>query len=177
MLARINTPQNLRKNPRIHSTGRGYRKNGRAATIGGSTPAFQPPAKWNQLQQFISIRLKCPHSTLLEVFLARAALVYNFTASQGLRRVRFNARAGALFFFRAFSNPWSVLSRGSVFGRTTRYATFGRTVGGLNRRSLNAFETTVTEEKAIAPAAKMGLRRMPKNGKRTPAATGMRMVL
>jgi hypothetical protein len=83
----------------------------------------------------------------------------------------------ALFFFRAFSNPWSVLSRGPVLVKTTRYATFGRTVGGLNRRSLNAFETTVTEEKAIAPAAKMGLRRMPKNGKRTPAATGMRMVL
>jgi hypothetical protein len=51
------------------------------------------------------------------------------------------------------------------------------TIGGLNLRSLNAFETTVTDENAIAPAAKIGLRRMPKNGKRTPAATGMRIVL
>jgi len=50
-------------------------------------------------------------------------------------------------------------------------------IGGLNFRSLKAFETTVTDEKAIAPAAKMGLRRIPKNGKRTPAATGMRIVL
>src|SRR4030043_1232099 len=45
--------------------------------------------------------------------------------------------------------------------------------GGLNLRSLNAFETTVTDEKAMAPAAKMGLRRIPKKGKSTPAATGM----
>jgi hypothetical protein len=50
-------------------------------------------------------------------------------------------------------------------------------IGGLNLLSLNAFETTVTDEIAIAPAAKMGLRRIPKNGKRTPAATGIRIVL
>jgi hypothetical protein len=50
-------------------------------------------------------------------------------------------------------------------------------MGGLNLRSLSAFETTVTDEIAMAPAAKMGLSRMPKNGKRTPAATGMRIVL
>jgi hypothetical protein len=50
-------------------------------------------------------------------------------------------------------------------------------IGGLNFRSLNAFVTTVTDENAIAPAARMGLRRMPRNGKRIPAATGMRMVL
>src|SRR4030043_16153 len=50
-------------------------------------------------------------------------------------------------------------------------------IGGLNLRSLSAFETTVTDESAMAPAAKIGLRRMPKNGKRTPAATGMRIVL
>jgi hypothetical protein len=50
-------------------------------------------------------------------------------------------------------------------------------MGGLNLRSLKAFVTTVTDEKAIAPAAKMGLRRIPKKGKSTPAATGMRIVL
>jgi hypothetical protein len=50
-------------------------------------------------------------------------------------------------------------------------------IGGLNLRSLSALETTVTEEIAMAPAAKMGLRRTPKNGKRIPAATGMRIVL
>jgi copper homeostasis protein CutC len=50
-------------------------------------------------------------------------------------------------------------------------------MGGLKLRSLRAFETTVTEEKAIAPAAKIGFRRIPKKGKRTPAATGMRIVL
>jgi len=33
-------------------------------------------------------------------------------------------------------------------------------IGGLNLRSLKAFVTTVTEENAIAPAAKMGLRRI-----------------
>ena len=50
-------------------------------------------------------------------------------------------------------------------------------IGALNLLSLNALDTTVTDEKAIAPAAKMGLRRIPKKGKRMPAATGMRIVL
>lgn len=35
-----------------------------------------------------------------------------------------------------------------------------------------AFDITDTELKLIAAAAIIGLRRMPKNGKRTPAATG-----
>ncbi len=34
--------------------------------------------------------------------------------------------------------------------------------------------TTVSDEKAMAKAARMGSRRIPKKGKRTPAATGMR---
>jgi len=50
-------------------------------------------------------------------------------------------------------------------------------MGDLNLRSLKALETTVTDEKAIAPAAKIGLSKIPKKGKRTPAATGMRIVL
>ncbi len=50
-------------------------------------------------------------------------------------------------------------------------------MGGLNFLSLNALETTVTDENAIAPAAKIGFRRMPKNGKRMPAATGIKIVL
>ncbi len=54
---------------------------------------------------------------------------------------------------------------------------FLRYIGGLNFLSLKAFETTVTEEKAMAPAAKIGLRRMPKKGKRMPAATGIKIVL
>jgi len=58
-----------------------------------------------------------------------------------------------------------------------QYSRLGQFIGGLNCRSLKAFETTVTDEKAIAPAAKMGLRRMPKKGKSAPAATGMRIVL
>ena len=33
---------------------------------------------------------------------------------------------------------------------------WGYSRGGLNRRSLSAFETTVTDENAIAPAAKIG---------------------
>ncbi len=50
-------------------------------------------------------------------------------------------------------------------------------IGALKFRSLKAFETTVTDENAMAPAARMGLSRMPKNGKRMPAATGIRTVL
>jgi hypothetical protein len=37
--------------------------------------------------------------------------------------------------------------------------------------------TTVTDDIPMAAAAKMGLRSMPKKGKRMPAAMGMRMVL
>jgi copper homeostasis protein CutC len=51
------------------------------------------------------------------------------------------------------------------------------TIGGLNLRSLNAFETTVTDEKAMAAAARIGSRRILKKGKRTPAATGIKTVL
>src|SRR5215218_752283 len=45
----------------------------------------------------------------------------------------------------------------------------------LARRSRRAFDTTVTDESAMAAAAKTGLRRpaSPKTGYRTPAATGM----
>jgi len=39
-------------------------------------------------------------------------------------------------------------------------------------RSLRAFPTTETEERLIAAAAMIGLRRMPKLGYRMPAATG-----
>ena len=50
-------------------------------------------------------------------------------------------------------------------------------IGGLNLFNLNAFETTVTDESPMAAAAKMGLSRIPKKGKRIPAATGIRIVL
>ena len=57
------------------------------------------------------------------------------------------------------------------------YAATASTSDGLNRLNLNALVTTVTEESAIAAAAKIGLSKMPKNGKRAPAATGIRIVL
>jgi hypothetical protein len=38
-------------------------------------------------------------------------------------------------------------------------------------------DTTVTEDSPIAAAAKMGLSKIPKKGKSTPAATGIRIVL
>ena len=50
-------------------------------------------------------------------------------------------------------------------------------IRGLNRLNLRALLTTVTEERPMAPAAKMGFNKMPKKGNRMPAATGMRMVL
>ena len=49
--------------------------------------------------------------------------------------------------------------------------------GGLNLLNLRALVTMVTEESPMAAAAKMGLSRMPKKGKSTPAATGIKMVL
>lgn len=48
---------------------------------------------------------------------------------------------------------------------------------GLNLLRRRALVTTVTDEKPIAPAASMGFSRMPKNGKSTPAATGIRITL
>jgi hypothetical protein len=47
----------------------------------------------------------------------------------------------------------------------------------LKRLNLNAFVTTVTDENPIAAAANIGLRRIPKKGNSTPAATGMRITL
>ena len=48
---------------------------------------------------------------------------------------------------------------------------------GLNLLSLKALVTTVTEESPMAAAAKMGLSKIPKNGNRIPAATGINIVL
>ena len=39
------------------------------------------------------------------------------------------------------------------------------------------FSTTESEEKAIAAAAKIGFNKIPKNGYKTPAATGIKAVL
>ena len=38
---------------------------------------------------------------------------------------------------------------------------FHQFIGGLNLLNLRALETTVTDDRAIAPAAKMGLSRIP----------------
>jgi hypothetical protein len=48
-----------------------------------------------------------------------------------------------------------------------RFADHTATAGGLNRLSLNALLTTVTEDSPMAAAAKIGLRRIPKKGKST----------
>jgi len=44
----------------------------------------------------------------------------------------------------------------------------GYSIGGLNLRSLSALETTVTDEKAMAPAAKDRIKKNSKKGKRIP---------
>jgi hypothetical protein len=46
-----------------------------------------------------------------------------------------------------------------------------------NRRSRREFETTLTDERAIAPAARAGFRVIPKTGKSAPIATGIRTTL
>src|SRR5438045_3611089 len=48
---------------------------------------------------------------------------------------------------------------------------------GVNRRRRRLFDTTLTELNAIAALARIGLRRMPKNGYSAPAATGMPTTL
>ena len=50
-------------------------------------------------------------------------------------------------------------------------------MAGLNLFNLRALDTTVTEERLIAAAANMGLKRRPIKGYKTPAARGMREVL
>ncbi len=51
------------------------------------------------------------------------------------------------------------------------------TSGDRNLLSLRALLTTVSDESPMAAAAKMGFSSIPKKGKSTPAATGIRMVL
>jgi len=47
----------------------------------------------------------------------------------------------------------------------------------FNRFNRRALRTTETEENAIAPPAKIGLKRICKNGYKTPAATGIKIIL
>src|SRR5450759_397940 len=49
--------------------------------------------------------------------------------------------------------------------------------GAWKRRNRSAFDTTVTEDRAIDAAAKIGSSRIPVNGYRTPIAIGIRTTL